>query len=82
MADPTRSLTERTPAELGEFADDHLILALTAADMLHGDRQAAEDFLRDRLVTISDSWDKTELVAEDSRRKRDRLHALIFGKES
>lgn len=76
--DPTRPIRERTPEQLGEFIDDHLIMALTGADLLNGARQDAEDYIRDRLVALSDSWDTPEeLTAEDARRRMARLRASI-----
>ncbi len=81
MPDPTRPLRERTPDELGEYVDDHLLMALNAADMLHpGDRQSAEDYLRDRIAAISDSWpDSNALEGEERTRRLARLRNAIFG---
>lgn len=77
--DPTRALAERTPDELGEFVDDHLIMALLASDHLHPlDRQQAEDYLRDRLVAIADTWTTPgALTDEDGRRRMGRLRAML-----
>lgn len=75
--DPTRPLSERTQEELFEFVDDHLILALQAADLVCGDRQVAEDYVRNRLVAISDSYDKATLAGESSRRRMARLRQAL-----
>jgi len=81
-SDPTRPLPERTPDELGAFVDDHLVMALSAADLLHGHRQYAEDYLRDRLVALSDEFrDANRLAAEGDRRRVARLaDALLFAR--
>lgn len=83
MPDPTRPLSERTPDEIGEYVDDHIVTALNAADLLHhGARFTAEDFIRDRLIAISDSWpDQNDLAAEEARRRGARLRAIIFPDE-
>lgn len=78
MPDPTRSLDERTPDELGEYLDDHLLMALDAAERLHPDRQDAEDYVRDRLVALSDTFATApEVRAEERRRRMDRLRAML-----
>lgn len=69
-----KSYDEMSPLELTEFIDGHVIMALVAAERTQGERQAAEDYLRDRLVALSDSWpDSAALVTEDSRRRMERL---------
>lgn len=79
--DPTAPLTERTPEQIAEFIDNHIIMALDAAAYLHPERQDAEDYLRDRLVAVSDTWTTTEaLRQEDRRRRTDRLMRAIRGK--
>lgn len=77
--DPLAPLRERTPEQVADYLDSHLIMALNAADHLHhGDRQEAEDYVRNRLVALSDSWpEPLALEAEDSRRRMNRLARSI-----
>lgn len=72
-APPTETpLTQFTPAQLSQFIDSHLIMALVAGDTLYaGDRQQAEDYLRDRLVAVSDSWDTPAALEAEHRHRRD-----------
>lgn len=73
-----KSYDEMSLDELMEFIDGHVIMALVAAERTHGERQAAEDYLRDRLVALSDSWpDSAALAAEDSRRRMERLRRSV-----
>lgn len=82
MSDPTRPLAQRTPDEIGAYADDHLIMALAAAEHLTSDRQTAEDYVRDRLVAISDSWPThDDLVTEETRRRMTRLRDVLTHRE-
>lgn len=76
--DPTRPLSERTPDEVIDFADNHLLMALEAADWLQPDRQLAEDYVRDRLVALSDTYpEAVGLAAENRRRTMARLTAAV-----
>jgi len=80
MADPTRSLDERTPDELSAYLDDHLLMALDAAQRIHAAQQDAEDYLRDRLVALSDTYpDHHAVQAEVSRRQMARLRDMLAG---
>lgn len=76
--DPTAPLSERTPDQIADFVDDHLLTALGAAEHIQPDRQTAEDYVRDRLVALSDSFpDRVRLEAETHRRRMDRLRRAI-----
>jgi hypothetical protein len=88
MPDPTMPsmdvpLSEYTAEQLSFFIDDHIIMALVAGDTLYaGERYSAEDYLRDRLVAISDSWDTTEgLEAEHNRRRNHRMMNMLRSEE-
>ena len=79
MSNPTAPLSERTPEDIAEYVDDHLIMALNGADHLSSDRQTAEDYIRDRLVALADTYPTTAALAtEESRRRMDRLRRAIF----
>lgn len=81
--DPTAPLAERTPEQIAQYVDDHIIMALVGAEYLHPDRDTAEDYVRDRLVAMSDSWpERKPLESEDSRRRMSRLGRAIFGSDS
>lgn len=77
------ALTEQTPEEIAEYVDTHILMALNGADLLNGGthgraRQAAEDYLRDRLVALSDTYPtRIEVAAENARRTSARLIALL-----
>ena len=79
--DPTRPLYERSQDQIGEFIDEHIISALNAAHWLYpiGDSRAeAEDYVRNRLVALSDSWNTREsLSAEESRLRLARIRRAI-----
>lgn len=82
--DITTPLEQFTPDQLGAYVDDHLVMALRAAAVLYTnldprtDRQLAEDYLRDRLVAISDSYPTLpELATTEARRKMDRLRRSL-----
>lgn len=78
MPDPTRSLDERSQDELSAYVDDHLLMALDAAERLHPDRQDAEDYLRNRLVALSDTFtDVASVRTEERRRRMDRLRQRL-----
>lgn len=67
------------PDSLRLYVDAHVLMALRGAEKLGMDRDAAEDYVRDRLVAVSDSFPSAEeLEAEDSRRKIARLSSLIY----
>lgn len=70
---------ERQPWEQPEAqVDSHVLMALAAALELYGDRQLAEDYVRNRLVWASDTWpDVVELRAELSRQRVERLAQAI-----
>lgn len=76
--DPTAPLAERSMDQVSAYVDDHLIMALVGAHALGHDRQTAEDYLRDRLAAISDTWQTAqELEREEARRRSDRLRRVL-----
>lgn len=78
MSDPTRPLIERTPDELGEFLDDHLLMAFEAAHMLTDAPFSAEDLIRNRLVALADTYtDRAAVAQENSNRRTGRLLAAL-----
>lgn len=61
-----------------EYVDDHVVMALAHAARLGMDRDGAEDYVRNRLVAISDSFPSADdLEREHSRRKLDRVMKLL-----
>jgi hypothetical protein len=74
--DPTAPLTQRTPDQTAAYADDHLIMALEACDLIHVTRQDAEDYLRDRLAAISDTWPTAD---ELTRERKYRANKRVLG---
>lgn len=71
-------LEQRTPDDLGHYLDNHVVMALRAADILSSDRQTAEDLVRDRLVALSDTFQSPEeLWTEERRRVRERLLNML-----
>lgn len=75
--DPTAPLSYRTPEQVAEYVDDHLIIALAAADYLLGSRDTAEDHVRDRLAALSDTFPNPESLAAEERRRHDRLVRVV-----
>lgn len=73
-----KGIDEMDNAELLAFVDDHLLMALIASERLSYSRQAGEDYLRDRIVAVSDSFPTLEAAEkEDSRRRMLRLGRAI-----
>jgi hypothetical protein len=78
MSDPTRSLDQRTPDEIGEYLDDHLLMAMEAAYALGNPPFAVEDLIRDRLVALADTYtDEAAVHTESRRRTNNRLRDLL-----
>ncbi len=82
--DPTRPLRSRSPEELREFIEDHLVMAMVGATHLLGsDRQWIIDCLRDHLDSVSDKYPtRYALEVEDHRRKHNRLRSVLGYQEA
>lgn len=64
-----KPMSEWTDAQVRGYVDNHVVMALQGAEqIMFGDRQRAEDYVRDRLVAVSDTFPDADALDRERRR--------------